>query len=77
MDCKMSRSNREKFKIRATIMNRREFLKDKNTIVMFSSENGPHKEGGADSNFFKSFGPLRDYKRDLYEGGIRVPFITR
>jgi arylsulfatase A-like enzyme len=50
---------------------------DENTIVFFSSDNGTHKEGGADPRFFKSSGPLRGYKRDLYEGGIRVPMIVR
>ncbi len=50
---------------------------DQNTLVMFSSDNGPHKEGGGDPNFFRSSGPLRGYKRDLYEGGIRVPMIAR
>ena len=50
---------------------------DANTFVMFSSDNGPHKEGGADPAFFNSSGPLRDYKRALYEGGIRVPMIAR
>jgi arylsulfatase A-like enzyme len=50
---------------------------DDNTLVMFSSDNGPHKEGGGDPNFFKSAGPLRGYKRDLYEGGIRVPMLAR
>ena len=50
---------------------------DENTLVMFSSDNGPHREGGADPNFFNSSGPLRGIKRDLYEGGIRVPLIAR
>ncbi|MEL7585320.1 MAG: arylsulfatase [Prolixibacteraceae bacterium] len=50
---------------------------DENTLVIFTSDNGPHKESGADPAFFKSSGPLRGIKRDLYEGGIRVPFIAR
>jgi arylsulfatase A-like enzyme len=48
-----------------------------NTIVSFTSDNGPHREGGADPKFFHSSGPLRGIKRDLYEGGIRVPLIAR
>ena len=47
------------------------------TIVMFSSDNGPHAEGGADPSYFGSSGPLTGIKRDFYEGGIRVPFIVR
>ena len=50
---------------------------DKNTLVMFTSDNGPHKEGGADPTFFNSSGLLQGYKRALYEGGIRVPMIAR
>ncbi len=47
------------------------------TLVMFTSDNGPHVEGGHDPDFFDSNGPLRGYKRDMYEGGIRVPMIAR
>jgi len=50
---------------------------DRSTLVMFSSDNGPHKEGGVAPDFFDSNGPLRGIKRDLYEGGIRVPLIAR
>ena len=49
---------------------------DDNTLIIFTSDNGPHMEGGADPDFFDSNGPSTGYKRDLYEGGIRVPFIT-
>jgi arylsulfatase A-like enzyme len=52
---------------------------DDNTVVMFSSDNGPHREGGPNyaPEFFKASGPLRGIKRDLAEGGIRVPLIIR
>ena len=50
---------------------------DKSTLVMFSSDNGPHQEGGHKMEFFNSNGPLRGMKRDLFEGGIRVPLIAR
>ena len=48
-----------------------------NTIIMFSSDNGPHQEGGRSPEFFNSSGPFRGIKRDLYEGGIRMPFIVK
>ncbi len=47
-----------------------------NTLVIFTSDNGPHLEGGADPDYFNSNGIYRGYKRDLYEGGIRVPTIA-
>ena len=50
---------------------------DENTLVIFSSDNGAHKEGGHDPEFFHSHGDLRGIKRDLYEGGIRVPTMAR
>jgi arylsulfatase A len=48
-----------------------------NTIIIFTSDNGPHREGGADPEYFDSNGPLRGFKRDLYEGGVRVPMIVK
>jgi arylsulfatase A-like enzyme len=50
-----------------------------NTLVLFTSDNGPHREGGPhyDPAFFNSSGGLRGLKRDLTEGGIRVPFLVR
>jgi arylsulfatase len=50
---------------------------EKNTLVIFTSDNGPtHNVGGADSTFFSSAGKLRGLKGSVYEGGIRVPFIA-
>jgi arylsulfatase A len=49
---------------------------DRRTLLLFVSDNGPHQEGGARPEFFKSSGGLRGIKRDLYEGGIRVPMIA-
>lgn len=50
---------------------------DRNTIVVFTSDNGPHTEGGADPRFFHRDPLLRGTKRSTHEGGIRVPFIVR
>jgi len=47
-----------------------------NTLVIFTSDNGPTFNGGADSAFFESAKPFRGLKMDLYEGGIRAPFIA-
>ncbi len=48
-----------------------------NTIFIFTSDNGPHNEGGADPEFFNTEKRFKGYKRALYEGGIRMPFIVR
>lgn len=50
---------------------------DENTLVVFTSDNGPHAEGGQSPNFFESYGEYRGIKRDLTDGGIRVPVIAR
>ncbi len=50
---------------------------DENTLVTFASDNGAHREGGHDPDFWDSNGPLRGIKRDLYDGGIRSPFLAR
>ena len=50
---------------------------DDKTLIIFSSDNGPTFNGGTDSEFFRSAGPLRGLKTMLYEGGIRVPTIAR
>lgn len=47
-----------------------------NTLIVFTSDNGPHREGGHDPRFFDSNGPYRGHKRDLYEGGIRMPTLV-
>ncbi|AXY75925.1 arylsulfatase [Paraflavitalea soli] len=47
-----------------------------NTLIIFTSDNGPHREDGGDPKFFNGNGGFRGIKRDMYEGGIRVPFIA-
>lgn len=49
---------------------------EKETLILFTSDNGPHQEGGHKVAFFNSNGELRGHKRDLYDGGIRVPMIA-
>lgn len=55
----------------------KELAIDDNTIVFFTSDNGPHQEGNHKVDFFNSNGPLRGFKRSMHEGGIRVPMIVR
>ncbi|MEO2047289.1 MAG: arylsulfatase [Pirellulales bacterium] len=50
---------------------------DQKTLVLFTSDNGPHNEGGHDHKYFNSNGPLTGYKRSMHEGGIRIPMIAR
>ncbi|MFN7930123.1 MAG: arylsulfatase [Blastocatellia bacterium] len=49
----------------------------RNTLVIFTSDNGPHQEGKNNPQLFHPAGPLRGIKRALYEGGVRVPFVAR
>ncbi|MFD4259123.1 sulfatase-like hydrolase/transferase [Streptomyces sp. NPDC058534] len=46
------------------------------TVVLVAGDNGPHEEGGVNPDVFRASGPLRGYKRNLYDGGIRVPFLA-
>ncbi len=48
-----------------------------NTVLIFTSDNGPHEEGGADPAYFNHDGKFRGLKRSTHEGGIRIPFIVR
>jgi arylsulfatase A-like enzyme len=61
----------------AVLAKLRELDVEQNTLVMFASDNGPHREGGNHPDFFDSNGPVRGIKRDLYDGGIRTPFLVR
>ena len=49
---------------------------EENTLILFSSDNGPTFAGGVDAEFFNSAAGLRGLKMDVYEGGIRIPFIA-
>ncbi len=55
----------------------KELYLEENTIVIFTSDNGPNQEASTPIEFFDSNGPLRGWKRDSYEGGIRIPFIVK
>ena len=55
----------------------KELRLDEKTLVIFTSDNGPHNEGGHKHEFFNSNGPLKGFKRSMHEGGYRVPMIAR
>ncbi|MBX7132955.1 MAG: arylsulfatase [Fimbriimonadaceae bacterium] len=69
----VSRMDRHIGQVRATL---EDLGIAKNTLIIFSSDNGPTFNGGTDSKFFQSAGPLRDLKTSVFEGGIRVPFVA-
>jgi arylsulfatase A-like enzyme len=69
----ITRMDRDVGRLRALL---KELNLDERTIIFFASDNGPTSEGGHESSFFHSAGGLRGKKRDLYEGGIRVPMIA-
>jgi arylsulfatase A-like enzyme len=50
---------------------------EQDTLVIFTGDNGAHTEDGKDNDFFRASGPFKGIKRDMYEGGIRVPFAAR
>lgn len=56
------------------VLEKRGILDD--TLIIFTSDNGPHDEGGGDPKFFKASAPYRGIKRDVYDGGIHVPMIV-
>ena len=70
----VSRMDRDVGRITALL---KELGLDDNTLVMFSSDNGPTNAGGSDPKFFSSAGPFRGLKGDLYDGGIHVPLAAR
>jgi arylsulfatase len=54
----------------------KELQLDRNTLLLFASDNGPASAGGSDPKFFASAGNLRGLKFSMYEGGIRIPMIA-
>jgi arylsulfatase A-like enzyme len=50
---------------------------DQNTIIIFTSDNGVHDRAGYNPDVMDSNGPFRGIKRDMYDGGIRTPYLVR
>ncbi len=70
----ISRMDRDVGKLFALL---KELELDDKTLVLFTSDNGPHQEGNHKHGYFNSNGPLKGYKRSMHDGGIRVPLIAR
>ena len=64
------------YQVRDIVQKLEDYGLTENTLIIFTSDNGPHSAGGGDPTYFNGNGDFRGIKRDLYEGGIRVPHIA-
>jgi arylsulfatase A-like enzyme len=75
--CKAAMITRLDRDIGSLVQQLKSLKSEDDTVIFFTSDNGPHQDGGVNPAFFHSAGPLRGLKGDFYEGGIRVPMIAR